>query len=79
MGADSHDVKLLVASRTEILAADGGAETLRVSHVPASVLNNLAAGLDAEGIARSYPSVTPESVRAAMRYAAELAKEQVLP
>ena len=28
--------------------------------------------------ARSYPSVTPESVQAAMCYAAELAKERVL-
>lgn len=43
-----------------------------------TVLDNLAAGLDAEEIARSYPSVTPESVRAAMCYAAELAKERVL-
>ena len=43
-----------------------------------SVLDNLAAGLDAEEISRSYPSVTPESVRAAMCYAAELAKERVL-
>ena len=43
-----------------------------------SVLDNLAAALDAEEISRSYPSVTPESVRAAMCYAAELAKERVL-
>ena len=35
-----------------------------------TVLDNLAAGLDSEEIARSYPSVTPESVRAAMCYAA---------
>ena len=37
-----------------------------------TVLDNLAAGLDSEEITRSYPSVTPESVRAAMCYAAEL-------
>ena len=43
-----------------------------------TVLDNLAAGLDAEETARSYPSVTPESVRAAVCYAAELAKERVL-
>ena len=42
-----------------------------------TVLDNLAAGLDSEEISRSYPSVTPESVRAAMCYAAELAKERV--
>ena len=43
-----------------------------------TILDNLAAGLDPEAIGRSYPSVTPESVRAAMCYAAELAKERVL-
>ncbi len=43
-----------------------------------TILDNLAAGLDPEAIRRSYPSVTPESVRAAMCYAAELAKERVL-
>ena len=43
-----------------------------------TILDNLAAGLDPETIRRSYPSVTPESVRAAMCYAAELAKERVL-
>ena len=34
-----------------------------------TILDNLAAGLDPETIRRSYPSVTPESVRAAMCYA----------
>ena len=43
-----------------------------------TILDNLATGLDPEAIRRSYPSVTPESVRAAMCYAAELAKERVL-
>ena len=43
-----------------------------------TILDNLATGLDAEAIGRSYPSVTPESVQAAMWYAAELAKERVL-
>ena len=31
-----------------------------------------------EEIARSYPSVTPESIRAAVRYAVELANERVV-
>lgn len=39
-----------------------------------TVLDNLAAGLNAEDIVRSYPSVTRESVQAAICYAAELAK-----
>lgn len=43
-----------------------------------TVLDNLAAGLDAEEIVQSYPSVTAESVQAAMCYAADLAKERVL-
>ena len=44
----------------------------------ATVLDNLAAGLSTEEITRSYPSLTPESVKAAVRYAAELARERVL-
>ncbi len=43
-----------------------------------TVLDNLAAGLDYQAIVESYPSVTPEAVRAAICYAAELAKERVL-
>ncbi len=39
-----------------------------------TVLDNLAAGLDAEAVLRSYPSITRESVQDA----AELAKERVL-
>lgn len=42
-----------------------------------TLLDNLAAGLDAEEVTQSYPSVTRESVRAAVSYAAELAKERV--
>lgn len=44
----------------------------------ATVLDNLAAGLSAEEITRSYPSLTSESVKAAVLYAAELARERVL-
>ena len=39
-----------------------------------TVLDNLAAGLDSRAIAETYPSVAPEAVRAAMCYAAELAR-----
>lgn len=42
------------------------------------VLDNLAAGLSAEEITRSYPSVSAEAVRAALAYAADLAGERVL-
>ena len=40
-----------------------------------TILDNLAAGLDSEEITKSYPSITKESVQAAVCYAAELAKE----
>ena len=42
------------------------------------VLDNLAAGLDADAVIRSYPSITREGVQAAVSYAAELAKERVV-
>jgi uncharacterized protein (DUF433 family) len=43
------------------------------------VLDNLAAGLTPDEIIRSYPSLTREAVQAAIAYAAELARERVLP
>ena len=43
------------------------------------ILDNLAAGLDAEEIVKSYPTVSRDAVQAALRYAAELAKERVVP
>ena len=41
-----------------------------------TVLDNLASGLNADQIVRSYPSLTRESILAALWYASELAKEQ---
>ena len=43
-----------------------------------TVLDNLASGLDAEEITKSYPSVSREAVRAAISYAAALANERVV-
>ena len=43
------------------------------------VLDNLAAGLSADEIIKSYPSLTQEDIQAAMSYAAELARERVIP
>ena len=43
-----------------------------------TILDNLASGLDAEEIPASYPSITQESVRATVCYAAELAKERTV-
>ena len=42
------------------------------------VLDNLAAGLSYDDIIKSYPSLSKESVQAAIAYAAELAKERVV-
>jgi uncharacterized protein (DUF433 family) len=43
------------------------------------VLDNLAAGVPAEEIIRSYPPLTTEDIQACLSYAAVLAQEQVLP
>jgi len=42
------------------------------------VLDNLAAGLTAEEIVHSYPSLSHEAVQAAIAYAAELGRERVV-
>ena len=42
------------------------------------VLDNLAAGLMVDEILKSYPSLTPEAIQAAIAYAAELARERVV-
>ena len=43
------------------------------------ILDNFSAGLTAEEIAESYPSVSTDAIWAVLHYAAELAKEQVMP
>lgn len=43
------------------------------------VLDNMAAGVPNEEILASYPSLNDAHLRAAIAYAAELAKERVLP
>ncbi len=43
------------------------------------VLDNLAAGNSIDDILQSYPSLDTDSIHAAIGYAAELAKERVLP
>ena len=42
------------------------------------ILDNLAAGVSQEEILRSYPSLSPEDVQAAIAYAAELARERIV-
>ena len=48
------------------------------TRVPVAViLDNLAAGLSADEILASYPTVSREAIQATLLYAAELAKEKV--
>jgi uncharacterized protein (DUF433 family) len=42
------------------------------------ILDNLADGLSVEEIVAQYPGLTPEAVRAAIAYAAELSHERIL-
>jgi uncharacterized protein (DUF433 family) len=57
-----------------------GKACIRGTRIPvAVVLANLADGLSPSEIIRSYPSLTVESIQAALAYAADLAQERVLP
>ena len=42
------------------------------------ILDNLAAGVSADEILESYPSLTKPDIQAAIAYAAELARERVV-
>ena len=56
-----------------------GRATIKGTRVMVSVvLDNLAAGLSVDEILSSYPSLTREAVQAAIAYAAELTREQVV-
>ena len=56
-----------------------GKACIRGTRVMVSVvLDNLAAGLSAKEIVAEYPPLTVEDVQAAMRYAADLAREEEL-
>ena len=57
-----------------------GKACIRGTRIPvAVVLANLADGLSAEEIVKSYPSLTVTDIQAALAYAADLAQERVLP
>jgi uncharacterized protein (DUF433 family) len=56
-----------------------GQACIRGTRIPASVvLDNLASGLSEAEIVKSYPSLSPEAIRAAVAYAADLARERIL-
>lgn len=57
-----------------------GRACIKGTRVMASViLDNLAEGLPAAEILKSYPTLTAEDVLAAVAYAAELARDRVIP
>jgi len=57
-----------------------GTVCFRGTRVPVSiVLDNLAEGETAETILQQYPSLKPEHIPAALGYAADLARERVVP
>jgi uncharacterized protein (DUF433 family) len=57
-----------------------GKACIRGTRIPvAVVLANLADGLSAEEILRSYPTLTAAGIQAALAYAADLAQERTLP
>ncbi len=57
-----------------------GQACVKGTRVTASVLlDALAAGLDPVDVVRHYPSLTIEDVRAAVAYAAWLAKQEIRP
>jgi uncharacterized protein (DUF433 family) len=57
-----------------------GEACIRGTRIPvAVVLANLADGLSAEEILRSYPSLSAIGIQAALAYASDLAQERILP
>ena len=57
-----------------------GKACIRGTRVMVSVvLDNLAAGLTPAEIVQSYPSLQPDDIGAATAYAAELARERIVP
>jgi uncharacterized protein (DUF433 family) len=55
----------------------GGEVCTRGTRIPVTViLDNLAEGVSRDEVLRSYPSLSPEHISAALAYAAELAHDQ---
>ena len=71
------DWKLHISADPEIMH---GAVCFRGTRVPVTVvLDNLAAGETVETILDEYRSLKPEFIPAALAYAADLARERIVP
>lgn len=91
LGAPDVEVLLLVLIQEEFrmnwkpyITADPeimhGTVCFKGTRIPVSVvLDNLAAGETEEHILDQYPSLRPEHIPAAIAYAADLARERVVP
>lgn len=57
-----------------------GAPRFRGTRIPVSVvLDNLAAGITPEDLYENYPTLPKEAVPAALAYAADLARDRIVP
>jgi uncharacterized protein (DUF433 family) len=68
----------------EVIAADPdivhGQVRFAGTRIPVSVvLDCLASGMNEAEVLREYPTLPPRAVRAALAYAAELARDDILP
>ena len=71
------DWKSFISADPEIMH---GAVCFRGTRIPASVvLDNLAAGETTATILEEYPGLKPEHIPAAIGYAADLARERIVP
>lgn len=71
------DWRLYIAADPQIMH---GAVCFRGTRVPVSVvLDNLAAGESPDSILSEYPTLKAEHIPAAMAYAADLARERIVP
>ena len=77
MEATAMDWKPYITTDPQIMH---GAVCIRGTRIPVSVvLDNLAAGETSERILDQYPSLKPEHIPAALGYAADLARERIVP
>lgn len=58
----------------------GGQAAIRGTRVPvATIVRCVASGMSVSEIIDAYPELTPEDIKGALEYAAQLAEERVLP
>jgi uncharacterized protein (DUF433 family) len=71
------DWRALISADPQVMH---GAVCFRGTRIPVSVvLDNLAAGESAEAVLVEYPTLQAQHIRAAIGYAAELARERIVP